>query len=113
MRKQLNIGIIGYGFMGQTHADTIAQLDYAQLLAVCDIDPDRFKELPQQIKAFTEADALLAEPAIDTVIIAVPNQLHLEMVLKAARAKKDIICEKPLAMNAKAVSYTHLTLPTN
>lgn len=103
MRKQLKIGIIGYGFMGQTHADTIAQLDYAQLLAVCDIDPDRFKELPQQIKAFTEADALLAEPAIDTVIIAVPNQLHLEMVLKAARAKKDIICEKPLAMNAKEV----------
>ena len=57
--------------------------------------------VPKEIKTFKRAEDLLAESAVNTVIIAVPNQLHLEMVLKAAKAKKDIICEKPLALEYK------------
>lgn len=97
----LNIGIIGYGFMGQTHGETIKKLDYAQLIAVCDINKDQLKEVPADVKTCLKADQLLSEEAIDTVIIAVPNHLHLEMVKKAAAAQKDIILEKPAAMNAE------------
>ncbi|WP_373143652.1 MULTISPECIES: Gfo/Idh/MocA family protein [Enterococcus] len=95
----LNFGIIGHGFMGQTHTQTIKKLDYATLIAVCDINKDQLKEVDEGVKTFLKADQLLAEKDIDTVIIAVPNHLHLEMVKKAAAAKKDIILEKPAAMN--------------
>lgn len=103
MTKKLKFGIIGFGFMGQTHAQTIEKLDYAQLLAVCDTNEAQFEFAPKGVKTCTLAEELLANPAIDTVIIAVPNQLHLEMVVKTARAHKDIICEKPLAMNSAEV----------
>lgn len=100
----LKFGIIGFGFMGQTHAKTIETLDYAELLAVCDTNALQFKEASDPILTFLKADELLAVPEINTVIIAVPNHLHLEMVKKAAEAGKDIICEKPAAMNAAEFS---------
>ncbi|MGL9730705.1 Gfo/Idh/MocA family protein [Enterococcus sp. DIV0756] len=103
MEKVLNFGIIGFGFMGQTHAETIKKLAYAQLKAVCDTNEAQFSFAPDGVDTYTSADELLADPTIDTVIIAVPNQLHLEIVTKAAEAQKDIICEKPLAMNAAEV----------
>ncbi|MBO0451562.1 Gfo/Idh/MocA family protein [Candidatus Enterococcus murrayae] len=103
MAKQLNFGIIGFGFMGQTHAETIKGLDYAHLKAVCDTNESQFEYAPTGVKTYVSANDLLADETVDTVIIAVPNLLHLEMVVKAAKAKKDIICEKPLAMNSEEV----------
>lgn len=96
----LHFGIIGFGFMGQTHAETISHLDYAELIGVCDIDQTKLEKGPSDAARYLEVDELLNNSDIDTVIIAVPNHLHLEMVEKAAKAKKDIICEKPAAMNA-------------
>ena len=66
----LNFGIIGHGFMGQTHTQTIKKLDYATLIAVCDINKDQLKEVNEGVKTFLKADQLLAEKDIDTVIIA-------------------------------------------
>ncbi|GCF95473.1 oxidoreductase [Enterococcus florum] len=103
MAKKLNFGIIGFGFMGQTHAETIKNLDYAELKAVCDTNEAQFDHASTGVKTYVSADDLLADETIDTVIIAVPNLLHLEMVVKAAKAKKDIICEKPLAMSSEEV----------
>lgn len=103
MTNQLQVGIIGFGFMGQTHGETLKKLDYANLIAVCDTNEATFEFAPENVATYQSADDLLADPTINTVIIAVPNQLHLEMVVKAAKAKKDIICEKPLALNAKEV----------
>lgn len=103
MSNKLNIGIIGFGFMGQTHAKTIEKLAYASLVAVCDVDNNQLSFAPKGVLTYKTADELLSNQDIDTVIIAVPNQLHLEMVIKSAKAKKDIICEKPLAMNANEV----------
>lgn len=101
--EDLKFGIIGFGFMGQTHAQTIENLSYATLLGVCDTNPDQLKNANDGVAVFSSAEDLLAMPEINTVIIAVPNHLHLEMVEKAARAGKDIICEKPTAMNAEEV----------
>lgn len=103
MAKKINFGIIGFGFMGQTHAETIKNLEYAELKAVCDTNEAQFEYASAGVKTYVSADELLADETIDTVIIAVPNLLHLEMVVKAAKAKKDIICEKPLAMSSEEV----------
>lgn len=100
--KKIKFGIIGFGFMGQTHAKMITEdLDYAELIAVCDINKMQLEHAKEGYNTYLTADELLQETDIDTVIIAVPNHLHLEMVKKAAAAGKDIICEKPAAMNAE------------
>ncbi|WP_238655464.1 Gfo/Idh/MocA family protein [Paenibacillus piscarius] len=98
--RNIRFGIIGYGFMGQTHAETIAKLEYAELAAVCDIDAAK-RPAEQAVEFFDNANEFFAKGRFDTVIIAVPNHLHLEMVEKAAKSGKDIICEKPAAMNAE------------
>lgn len=98
---QLKFGIIGFGFMGQTHAETIGKLPYAELLAVCDTNQEQLAQAKEGVEKHLLADDLLENDEISTVIIAVPNHLHLEMVKKAATAGKDIICEKPAAMNGQ------------
>lgn len=99
----LKVGIIGFGFMGQTHAQTVEHLDYATVIGICDSDPAQLDCGSNEVKKWLEADDLLNDPKINTVIIAVPNHLHLEMVEKAAQAKKDIILEKPAGMNGEEV----------
>ena len=110
MSKPLNIGMIGYGFMGRAHSNAYNRvsnffdLEYHPVLkAACARSAD-------QIKAFadkwgyesTETDwrKLLERKDIDAVDICVPNNLHKEISLAAAAAGKMILCEKPLAMNA-------------
>lgn len=100
-QKKINMGIIGYGFMGQTHATMIDESEYMHLVEIADIDPNRFKEVKGAVETYASADELLKNNEIETVIIAIPNHLHLDMVKKVADAKKDIIIEKPAAMNAK------------
>ena len=96
----IKFGIIGFGFMGQTHAQTILDLEFAELVAVCDTNEDQFEFADSVVKTYNNVDDLLANSEVETVIISVPNHLHLLMVEKAAKAGKDIICEKPAAMNA-------------
>lgn len=95
----LNFGIIGYGYMGHVHGATISKLEGARLLAVCDLNPTELENAPEGIQRFTTANELLAIPEIDVVIIAANNNQHLDLVCKSAKAGKDIICEKPVAMS--------------
>jgi scyllo-inositol 2-dehydrogenase (NADP+) len=97
----LHFGIIGYGFMGHCHRDTINKLEYAELVGVFDVNSDQTTDVDESVKVFNSVEDLLADSIIDTVIIAVPNHLHLEMVKKCAAYQKNIICEKPAAMNVE------------
>lgn len=103
MGRNLNFGIIGFGFMGQTHAQTIEELPYGNLVGVCDINSEQFKFATDNVLTYEKAEDLLSNSEIDTVIISTPNLLHLEMVEMAAKAGKDIICEKPIALKSSEV----------
>ncbi len=94
----IKMGIIGFGFMGHEHANMMARLEEIELVSVCDTDPRQLADAPEGVETYTSADELLARSDVDTVIISVPNTLHLEMVEKCAAAGKQIICEKPAAM---------------
>lgn len=96
----IKFGIIGFGFMGQTHARTIDG-KYGEVVAVADTNPEQLKEAFGDMICFDTADELLAMPEIETVVISVPNDIHYDIVLKSAKAKKNIILEKPAAMNSK------------
>ncbi|AQR97194.1 Gfo/Idh/MocA family protein [Clostridium saccharoperbutylacetonicum] len=99
---KVNFGIIGFGFMGHVHEKTLASLDSANLVAVCDIDEEKMSDaITENVIRTTSFDELLKIDDINTVIISISNHVHKEVVIKAAKAGKNIICEKPAAMNVK------------
>src|SRR3984893_7484450 len=109
MAKPLNIGIIGYGFMGRAHSNAYAQvnhffdLEYRPVLkAVCARSADSVKKFADQWgyeSVETDWRKLVARKDIDVIDICVPNNLHAEIAIAAAQAGKMILCEKPLSMN--------------
>lgn len=118
MTKQLNIGLIGSGFMGQAHADAFARakLLYRDLPAVPHLYmlADATPELAAAAAArfgfeHSTGDwrALVTHPAVDVVDITSPNHLHYEMAMAAIAAGKHVYCEKPLAVTvAEAEAMT-------
>ena len=111
MAKALNVGMIGYGFMGRAHSNAYRKvrnffdLDYAPVLkAVCARDAAKVKSFADTWGyESTETDwrKLIERKDIALVDICVPNNLHREIALAAAQAGKMILCEKPLAVNSK------------
>src|SRR6266567_4019867 len=110
-RKDLNVGLVGYGFMGRTHSNAFLQaprffdLAYRPVLkAVCARNPGRVKSFAENWGyQSVEADwtELIARPDIDLIDIASPNDTHAEIAVAAARAGKMVLCEKPLGRTAE------------
>lgn len=110
-KKPLNIGLIGYGFMGRTHSNAYAKvnhffhdLEYRPVLkAVCGRDRAKaqaFADVWGYQSVETDWRQLVARDDIDAIDICAPNNVHHEIALAAAKAGKMILCEKPLAMNS-------------
>ncbi len=103
----IRIGIIGAGAVSDYHHVPGIRLDpRAELVAACDFNPDLLKQRERDwgLK-FTSTDALevINHPEVDALIIATPNDLHHAQSIAAAQAGKHLMCEKPLALNAKQV----------
>jgi len=107
--KKLNIGLVGYGFMGRAHSNAFRKvnnffdLQYEPVLkAVCGRDQTKLKAFAGKWgyqSSETDWRKLVAREDIDLIDIACPNDMHKDIALAAARAGKMILCEKPLAMN--------------
>jgi predicted dehydrogenase len=108
--KQLNIGLVGYGFMGRTHSNAFLQaprffsLPYKPVLkAVAARNKDRVKAFADNwgYESFeTDWRKLIDRKDIDVIDIASPNDTHHEIAIAAAKAGKMVMCEKPLGRNA-------------
>lgn len=94
----IKFGIIGYGFMGHEHYAMLSKFDGIDVVAICDIDPSVLTDIPEGIHTYTDAQELVDDPDVQVVLISANNNQHLKLVKMAAAAKKDIICEKPLAL---------------
>lgn len=111
MSKPLNIGMIGYGFMGKAHSNayrTVSNFFETEhkpvLKAVCARNKDaaqKFADTWGYESVETDWKALIARDDIDAVDICVPNNLHKEIAIACAEAGKMILCEKPIALNAE------------
>ena len=109
MAKPLNIGMIGYGFMGRAHSNAYNKvsnffdLEYEPVLkAACARNQENIQAFADNWgyeSIETDWRALIARDDIDAVDICVPNNLHKEMAIACAEAGKMILCEKPIAMN--------------
>ena len=109
--KPLNIGLIGYGFMGRTHSNAFRQaprfftLPYEPVLkAVAARNAERVKAFAENwgYESYdTDWRNLVARKDIDVIDIASPNDTHQEIAIAAAKAGKMVMCEKPLGRTAK------------
>lgn len=97
--ETIKIGIIGHGFMGHEHEAMLTQLEGYKVVGISDIDPKQLEDVKEGIKRYSSNEEMFADPEVDVVIIAANNNQHHDLVIQAARAGKDIICEKPVAMN--------------
>lgn len=109
-KKSLNIGMIGYGFMGRVHTNAYRKvnhffdLDYQPVLkAACARNEERIQAFADRWgyqSVETDWRKMISREDIDVIDICVPNNLHKEIALAAAEAGKMILCEKPLAMDS-------------
>jgi predicted dehydrogenase len=104
--NKINLGVIGMGWQGPWNTKNFLALDDCQVIAACDIDKDHLQAAKQMIDdnygtsdcaTYHDYRELLARPDIDAVMIAVPDHWHEIVATEAARQKKDIYSEKPLA----------------
>ncbi|MCP4816066.1 MAG: Gfo/Idh/MocA family oxidoreductase, partial [Planctomycetaceae bacterium] len=108
-KKPLNIGMIGYGFMGRAHSNAYCKvsnffdLEYEPVLkAACARNEENVRAFADNWgyeSIETDWRALVARDDIDVIDICVPNNLHKEMAIACAEAGKMILCEKPIAMD--------------
>ncbi|MEG1686828.1 MAG: Gfo/Idh/MocA family oxidoreductase, partial [Angelakisella sp.] len=95
------IGLIGYGGMGNHHVDRISTLEDIRIGAVYDIDPKKVEKARSKgLLGVDTLEELLAMPDLNAVLIATPNNFHKSLAIAAMRAGKSVISEKPVMMNA-------------
>jgi len=106
-KKKLNVGMIGYGFMGRTHSNAFRKVgnfftnDHQPVLkAICGRNEQNVKAFAEQWgyeSSETDWRKIIDRKDIDVIDICTPNDSHMEIALAAAAAGKMILCEKPLA----------------
>ena len=108
--SEFGIGIVGLGWVAGAHIEAFKEVQGASVRAVCSRRKHDPADLEAQfgipLKAYTDYDSLLSDPAIDVIDICTPHPLHPEQAIAAARAKKHVIIEKPIAIDyesAKAI----------
>ena len=103
--SKLKIGVIGVGNIAECHISGYKKNPDVELYAFCDINEARVKEKGEKhgvTKLYTDLDRMLAElPELDAVSVCTWNNGHAECTIKALNAGKHVLCEKPMAMNAK------------
>src|SRR5579871_4438443 len=104
--NRINLGVIGMGWQGPGNTDAFLTLQDCQVVAACDIDANHLQAAVKKVndaygnedcKGYHDYRELLARDDIDAVMIAVPDHWHEIVATEAARRKKDIYGEKPLA----------------
>lgn len=98
----MNIGILGAGFMGRTHARAFAKLSDVNVLAVSSRTLANAQKLATEVGAASTDDALaiINDPNIDAISNTLPNHLHAEWTIAALKAGKSVLLEKPFGLTA-------------
>jgi len=102
MRK-LGVGVLGIGEMGRRHAENLRRLvPSARLVAVADVNAERARQTATELEienSYGSLEAMLECKELNAVVIATPDKFHAPAVKAIAAAGKDMLCEKPLALN--------------
>lgn len=113
----LEVGVVGMGGMGNFHFKAYGGIEGAEVVAVCDIDPEKLSgsggvEINiggggpgpdlSKVRKYSKHQDLLADPGVDVVDITLPTYLHAPVAIAALKAGKHVISEKPMAIDSRA-----------
>lgn len=107
----MNIGLIGFGSMGRTHAFSVASLPFfykdlpfeAKITGIYTRTPETREKAAKEFgftRAYSSEDEMINDPSIDVIDITSPNTAHYETIKKAIAAGKNVLCEKPLCVTS-------------
>ena len=99
--EPVKLAVIGVGNMGSFHLQNIATQPKTQLTAVCDIIPERAKAMADKygVRAYTDADSLLADHICEAVLIATPHYAHTTIGAAALQQGYHVLVEKPISVH--------------
>ncbi len=107
VRTPVRVGVLGLGAIAQTaHLPLLAAMRGVQVAALCDNDLGKARMLATRYgvrDVCEDVDELLDLPTLDAVIVCTPNHLHEVHVLSALRAGRHVLCERPVALQARGV----------
>lgn len=100
----IKVGLVGFGFMGKMHMQCYSATGDAKVVAVVDVEPDRREEAKAKLgcETYSSIQDMLASADVDVVDVCAPTYLHEGIVVAAAKAGKDIMCEKPLSLSVES-----------
>jgi len=101
--KKLGTAVIGTGFWGKNHARVYSELESTELVAICDVNGERAKAVADQfgVKAYTSSSRMLKDEKIEALSVCTWSTKLAEEALKALRAGKHVLVEKPMATYTK------------
>lgn len=100
MNKKTKIAVVGYGGMGNWHCRMINKIDEVELAGIYDISEERKNAArEQQIHVYDSLEELMNDKSVTIVTVAIPNHLHKPICIKLMEAGKNVVCEKPVALN--------------
>jgi predicted dehydrogenase len=104
MEKKMRFAVIGCGRIAPKHAESIVALEEAELVAVCDIVPEKAQAFADKYgaKPYTSYEEMLEKEDLDVVTIATESDLHAPIGIAAAKAGKHVMVEKPMAMTLES-----------
>ncbi len=97
--EKINTVVVGYGGMGKYHADNIEKFENFNLVGIYDIKEERC-ELAREnnVKAYESFEAVLADDKVELIVCATYNDCHKDIAIRAMKAGKNVISEKPVTM---------------
>ncbi|WP_121640325.1 inositol 2-dehydrogenase [Virgibacillus sp. Bac330] len=108
--KKINVGIVGLGRMGLTHAENIVErIPEAVLVAVCSFVDEELQMAKTKLgvkKTYTSFENMLLDAEIDAVVIASPSGLHGEHIRLAMKKGLHVFCEKPIGVEVEDIEKT-------
>ena len=115
MEASVGFGIIGTGNIAQFHAACIEKISNAELLGVLSKSQSRALQMAPKFNApvFWEEEAILENPKVDVIIICNESGLHGETISKISKARKNILCEKPLETSLEKIDAIESVVKQN
>ncbi|WP_411837877.1 inositol 2-dehydrogenase [Paracoccus sp. ME4] len=96
----LNVALLGAGRIGQVHAQSMTAGGHCTVVAVADVNAEAAQALAARIGAEARSvEAIIADPAIDAVLIATSTDTHSDLITRATAAGKAVLCEKPVDLS--------------
>lgn len=108
----LKVGLVGVGGISHSHIDAWEKMDDANLIAMCDIRPERMEKFEDKHR-YTDFDEMLANEEFDIIDICLPTYLHADFAIKAMEKGINVITEKPISLKEEDIDRVYKTAEKN